>query len=47
MGQGGEGGDEALSSLWPRYHTLVFTVDVSQWLGFIISSGGKLKNCLM
>ena len=30
----------ALSSLRPRYHARVFTVDVSQWLGFIISSGG-------
>ena len=30
----------ALSSLRPRYHALVFTVDASLWLGFIISSGG-------
>ena len=30
----------ALSSLRPCYHALVFTVDVSQLLGFIISSGG-------
>ena len=35
-----EAGAVALSSLRPRYHALVFTVDVSQWLGFIILSGG-------
>ena len=33
-------GAVALSSLRPRYHALVFTVDASLWLGFIISSGG-------
>ena len=32
--------DVALSSLQPRYHVLVFTVDVTQLLGFVISSGG-------
>ena len=35
-----EGGGAALSRMRPRYHVLVFTVDVSQLLGFIISSGG-------
>ena len=28
-----EDGDVALSSLRPRYHVLMFTVDVSQWRG--------------
>ena len=35
-----EGAAVALSSLWPRYHALVFKVELSQWLAFIISSGG-------
>jgi hypothetical protein len=35
-----EGGGVALSRLQLRYHALVFAMDVSQWLGFIISSGG-------
>ena len=35
-----EGGGVALSILWPRYQTLVFTVDGSPCPGFIISSGG-------
>ena len=35
-----EGGGVALSSLRPRYHVLVFTVDVSQWIEIMISCGG-------
>ena len=39
------GGGVALISLRPLYHALVFTVDVSQLLGFIISSGDAQSFC--
>ena len=42
-----EGGGVGLSSLGPRYHALVFTVDVSQWLGFIISSEALCASLLI